>query len=327
MIPIILAVCLAADPTLTIPLSVDTERADKGTVKSGPTLRHTFVLQHTGTTGTIVITGLETGCGCLQKTLTKQTLQPGEKTDLTLDVNTLTQPVGPNVWHATVHYRLDKPGEPAAIPVTNKKSLTVTATLEREISVTPPMIAFSTTGEASQTITVKDQRPNGSLRVSQAVVSSKHLSATIQPDGTVLLLLLGTAPADGKTYSETLTLATPDRDYPDFRIPVTIVKRSASALNVTPDRLAIRLATGETSKSGVVQLRDPSGKPLTIASVTCSHPGITVAFSSGLLPVATVKATVDLAKSETSGSAEVIVTLSTPAGQKLTIPLSWSGKP
>jgi hypothetical protein len=326
MIPILLTVCLAADPTPVIPLSVDAERADKGTVKSGPTLRHTFVLQHTGTTGTIVITGLETGCGCLQKTLAKQTLQPGEKTDLTLDVNTLTQPVGPNTWRATVHYRLDKPGEPEAIPVTDKKTLAVTATLEREISVTPPMIAFSTTGEASQTITVKDQRPDGTLRVTHALTTSKHLSATIQPDGTIHLVLLATAPADGKTYSETLTLATQDRDYPDFRIPVTIVKRSAATLNVTPDRFVIRFATGESSKSGVVQLRDPSGQALAIASATCAQPGVSLTFSQGTLPVATVKATIDLEKAGKTGTAEVVVALSSPAGQSVTIPLSWSGK-
>lgn len=325
MIPIILAFSLTAEPT--IPLSVDAERADKGTVKSGPALRHTFHLHHAGTTGTIVITGIETGCGCLQKTLSKQTMQPGEKTELALDVNTLTQPVGPNTWRVTVHYRLDKPGEPAAIPATEKKSLAIVATLEREIVVTPPMIAFSTTGEASQTITVNDQRPKGTLRVTQAVTTSKHLSTTIQPDGSIQLTLLATAPADGKTYSEMLTLATSDRNYPDFRIPVTIVKRTAATLTVTPDRLAIRLATGETSKSSVVQLRDPAGKALSIASATCSHPGITVSFSPGTLPVATVKATADLGKAGKIGTAEVIVTLSTPAGQTTTIPLSWSGKP
>ena len=39
---LVLALCLAADPT--IPLSVDAERAEKGTVKSGPALKHAFML-------------------------------------------------------------------------------------------------------------------------------------------------------------------------------------------------------------------------------------------------------------------------------------------
>lgn len=323
MIPIILAVCLTADPTPAIPLTVDSERADKGTVKSGPALRHTFQLKHAGQTGTIVITGLETGCGCLHKAISRLTLKPGESAELLLDVNTLTQPVGPNVWRATVQFRF----ETADGPITGTKAVAIAATLEREIDVTPPMIALSTTGEASQIISVKDRRPNGTLRVSQAVTSSKHLSATIRPDGSILLTLLGTAPADGKSYAETLTLATTDRDYPDFRIPVTIVKRAAATLTVTPDQLAIRLATGEASKSGVVQLRDPAGKPISIASATCSHPGVAVAFSPGTLPVATVKATVDLGQAGPRGTADVLVTLSTPAGQMMTIPLSWSGKP
>jgi hypothetical protein len=327
MIPIILTLCLTADPTPGIPLAVEAGRADKGTVKSGPALRHTFSLRHGGSSGTIVIIGIETGCGCLQKSLSRQTLQPGEKAELTLDVNTLTQPVGPNVWQATVLYRLDTPGVPAAGTTIEKKSVAIAATIEREIDVSPPMIAFSTSGEASQIITVQDRRPHGSLRVTQVMASSKHLSATIRTDGTVLLTLLGTAPADGKTTSETLTLATSDRDYPAFRIPVTIIKRPAASLTVTPEQMAIRLATGETSKSGVVQLRDPGGKLISIASATCSHPGITIVFSSGNLPVATVKATVDASRAGMAGMADVAVTLSTPAGQTLTIPLSWSGKP
>jgi len=71
--------------------------------------------------------------------------------------------------------------------------------------------------------------------------------------------------------------------FPDFRIPVTIVKRSAASLNVMPDRMSIRLATGETSKSGVVQLRDPSGQAIALAPPTRPQPGNPVFYNPGAL--------------------------------------------
>src|SRR4051812_27401889 len=71
--------------------------AAKGDVKAGPPLSHTFDLVHNGT-GTVTITKVEAGCGCLRQAIGSKALKPGEKTQLTLEVNTLTQPDGPNRW-------------------------------------------------------------------------------------------------------------------------------------------------------------------------------------------------------------------------------------
>ena len=323
MIAILLSTCLFATAADSIPMSVDRDRVDLGTVKAGPALSAKFQIQHTGTAGTLVITGVQTGCGCLKTSASRLTLTPGESTELSVEINSLTQAEGANSWRIVVHAKLELPGQPQATVGT--RSLVVTAKLEREIVVTPPMIAISTTGEASQTITMTDKRPGSAIKVTQAATTSPHLIAAIQPNGTVTVTLATTAPSDGKTYSEIVTLATADPAYPSFRIPVTVVKRSTAVLSVTPDRLMIRFATGETAKSGVVQLRNPNGTPLTISSATCSHAGISLTHSLGSNPVAALRATVDLSKAGESGEAEAVVTLS--SGQTVSVPLSWIGKP
>ena len=200
MIAILLSTCFfatAADPVPAIPLVVDKERVDLGTVKAGPVLPATFRIKHSGTVGTIVIIGVETGCGCLKTTATKMTLPAGETSDLSVEINSLTQAEGPNSWRFVINFKHEIPGTVQAIVGT--KSLVVTAKLEREIVVTPPMIAFSTSGEASQTIALTDRRPGGDIKVSHATTTSPHLVATIQPNGTIIVSLAATAPADGKT--------------------------------------------------------------------------------------------------------------------------------
>ena len=45
-----------------------------GPVKAGPPVRHTFDLTHRWAAGTLTITGVEAGCGCLRQHLTVGTL-------------------------------------------------------------------------------------------------------------------------------------------------------------------------------------------------------------------------------------------------------------
>ncbi len=66
-------------------------------MKAGPPLVHAFDLRAPGT-GTVTITKVEAGCGCLRQSRSATTLARGQKTTLTLEVNTLhaagrTQPL------------------------------------------------------------------------------------------------------------------------------------------------------------------------------------------------------------------------------------------
>jgi hypothetical protein len=308
------------------PLQCPAPLAAKGEVKGGPPLVHTFELTHRGPAGVLTVTKVEAGCGCLRRALTTGVLQPGETTKLTLEVNTLTQPDGPNRWQATVGYSLDVPGNPAANQ-TGEVLLVVAANLSREVTITPPQVGFSTTGEAKQTIIVTDRRAKP-LTVVKAASTSPHLTAEVGPAAAgqgqrVALRLSADAPAGHR--DETVVLLTDDPAYPEFRVPVRVLKRAPGAVTATPVEVAVRFAAGQDEVSALVQLRAPDGKPVRIASAESDFPAVAVKASTGTGPVAAVRVTVGGAAAAQPGGCRVRVKLAEPAGQEVVIPVSWTG--
>lgn len=326
---IVLSGLLVGQPPAAVPAGFHSPAptAAKGDVKAGPPLAHTFDLIHAGA-GTATITKVEGGCGCLRQTLGANVLQPGEKTKLTLEVNTLTQPDGPNRWQVGVSYKVESPGVPA---VTGEVLLQITATLSREFSVSPPQVAFSTAGEASQTLVVTDRRAKP-LTVTKASSSSPHLTvdvAAASPAATgrtqsVVVKLAGNAPAGHR--DEAVILYTDDPACPELRIPVRVLKRVPSAVTATPDAVNLRLAAGQTEASMLVQLRSPDGKAVTIAGAECDMPGVLVKCSGGSNPVATVRITLPEAVAAQAGRCTVRVRLSESGGE-VAIPVSWAARP
>jgi hypothetical protein len=299
--------------------------AVKGDLKAGPPLVHAFDLANP-TAGTVTITKVEASCGCLRQSLGAAAIPPGGKTTLTLEVNTLTQPDGPNRWQVLVSYKAEVPGAPAR---TGVLLLQITATLSRDVSVSPPQLAFSTAGEASQTVTLTDRRAKP-LTVLKAASSSPHLVAEVAPAAggaggrsqAVAVKLAAGAPAGHR--DEVVVLYTDDPAYPELRLPVRVLKRAAGAVAATPAAVAVRLAAGQAEGSALVQLRSPDGKPVAVAGAESDMPGVGVKWSGGSGPVATVRVTVPAAVAAKSGRCTVRVRLSAPGGE-VSIPVSWSG--
>ena len=299
--------------------------AAKGDAKGGPPLAHTFELTHRAAAGPLTVTKIETGCGCVNQAITAHTLNPGETAKLTVEVNTLTQPDGPNRWQVQVHYRHDPPGVPNGpppVPQTGVVPLTITATLTREVSVSPPQVAFSCAGEASQVLTVTDRRATP-LTVTKAVGTAPYLTAEVAPakDGaqTVTLKLAADAPVGHR--DETLVLYTTDPAYRELRVPVRVLKRAPGGVSATPADLSVRFATGQAEASALVQLRSADGKSLRVEKAESDTPGVAVKWSQGATPVAALRVTVGAAK---SGNARVKVTFAEPAGHELIVPVSWT---
>jgi hypothetical protein len=323
----------AGDPPAG-PLHCPAPLAARGDAKGGPPLAHTFELAHRGPHGTLTITGVEAGCGCLRQTLTAGVLRPGETARLTLEVNTLTQPDGPNRWQAVVRYKLDPPAAPGSAPPAPQPGelpLTITATLAREVAVTPPQVGFSCTGEATQVLTVTDRRAKP-LAVVRAASSSPHLTAAVGPrEGgpgkpttqSVTLKLSADAPVGHR--DEAVVLVTDDPEYPELRVPVRVLKRPAGGVTAAPAEVAVRLAAGQDEVSTLVQLRAADAKPVGVAGAESDHPGVAVKWSPGVGPLAAVRVTVTAAAGA-DGRCTVRVRLAEPAGQEVAIPVMWSGK-
>jgi hypothetical protein len=305
------------------PLHCPAPVAAKGAVRGGPALAHTFELSHRGAAGTVTITAVEAGCGCLRQALGAGVLRPGEATNLTLEVNTLTQPDGPNRWQVVVGYRVDVPGEQ---PRPGELLLQITADLSREVAVSPPQLAFSTAGAAAQTLTLTDSRASP-LRVVKAAASSPHLTTEIGPAGkpgtqTVTVRVAADAPVGHR--DEVVVLLTDDPAYPELRVPVRVLKRAAGAVTAAPEAVVLRLPAGETEASALVQLRSPDGKPVAVSGVEADHPAVTARWSPGSGPVATVRVTATTSPANRTGTAKVRVKLAEPAGQEVVVPVSWS---
>jgi hypothetical protein len=321
----LLALLAAAPAQPVAPLQCPAAVVARGDVKAGPPLTHTFELAHRGGPGAVTITKVEAGCGCVRRGLSAEALQPGETARLAVEINTLTQPDGPNRWQLVVGYRHDTP----AGPQTGELVLALTANLSREVVVSPPQVAFSTATGATQTITVTDTRPNP-FTVTRVTTTSPHLTATpaapaAGPDGVrrqaIVLTLAADAPLG--TREETVVLHTGDPAYPELRIPVRVVKRAASGLVVTPDAVALRLAAGGPEVSALVQLRSPDGTPVRVLHVASDSPEVTARWPDAAAPVTAIRVTVSATR---PGETRLRVRLADrPPGEELVVPVSWTG--
>ncbi|HEX4610268.1 MAG TPA: hypothetical protein VH092_18905 [Urbifossiella sp.] len=322
-----LFVLLAAGPAQPppVPLHCPTPVVARGEVKAGPPLAQAFELAHRAPAGALTITKIEAGCGCVRRGLSAEVLQPGETARLALEINTLTQPDGPNRWQVAVGYRLEAPGGP---PQTGELLLTLTATLSREVVISPPQVGFSTTGTATQVLTVTDNRPMP-LTITRAVASSPHLSAAVAPaaagpDGvrrqTVTINLAAAAPAGHR--EETVVLQTDDPAYPEFRIPIRVLKRAAGGLVVTPESVAVRLVPGTPEVSALVQLRNADGTPVRVLHVQSESPEVTARWPEAAAPVTAIRVMISATR---AGETRLRVRLAEPPGQELIIPVIWTG--
>jgi hypothetical protein len=317
---IISLVAIGLGQPLTAPLQCRVPVAAKGDIKGGPPLVHTFELTHRGS-GMLTITKLEAGCGCIRRTLSQAALKPGETAKLTVEINTLTQPDGPNRWPVVVGYA-------TADGVRGELALAVGATISRQVIVNPPQIAFSTSGEATQAIAVTDRRRKG-LTIVKAVSSSPHLTAAIgkgelQANGnrtqSIALRLAAATPAGHR--DEMLVLQTDDPEYPEFRVPVRVLKKAAGAVSAAPEAVAVRFAAGQDAVSTLVQLRAPDGKKVRIAAAESDAASVTVKYSSAAAAVATVR--ISVGSSAKDGSGFVKLHLAEPKEQVVLVPVSWS---
>lgn len=325
MLPIIAALVLGVTPA--DPLSSPTPAADRGEVRTGPPLTHTYEVVHTGSTP-VTITSVESTCGCLKPTVSKTTLQPGERAAVTITVNTLTQPPGANTWRTTVRYRVVT-ATPSVLPDA-ELDLKLTANLIREVSVTPPSLAISTSAEATQTLTVTDVRATP-LTVLGATTTSPRLTAAVRAATTAngvrsqAIDLTVTAAYPPGQADETVVLRTNDPGCPELRVPVRVTKRTAADVIAAPEQPEVRFARGQAEASVLIQVRRPDGKAIRIAKVECEHAAVRGRWPEDAAAVASVRLSVDAAKANgRSGEATVKVILADPPGKEMLIPLKWS---
>ena len=312
--------CLAAFlvPTLVqAQLSCSQSVHSAGSVKGGTVLTHTFTLENTGREP-LEILGVRTGCGCVRSEPAKRKLQPGEKTTLPIEVQSVTQPAGDNLWGADVRYRTETGKE-------DTLSLRLKATIVPEVHLTPAKLVLHTTALARHPFLLTERRAEP-LALTALRTTSPHVKAEAgkpirQGNGWVREIRLVVAPTCPPGRHECmLALSSSDAQFPELRAPFVVDKKDESAVFARPAEHEWLAIGTDSLPARLTLLHTDSNQPITIDAVRCSHPAFKATWASGSR--GTVRFVVDRDKVPAEGVEAVAeVKISAPQASTLKIPL------
>jgi hypothetical protein len=277
-----LAMLLGIAAPLRADLHFPLTEAKLGNAYSGRPLMQRFTFTNEGP-AVVSIQRLSASCGCMTPRLDKLIYQPGESGSFVLEVNTLTQPVGSNLWHVDVTYTNgDQP---------RQKELLLRANLHREINVEPAKLALSSTGPISHDIRISDSRPLP-LHITLAQTSSPHLATQVikEPDGRsyrIHLTVKESLPVG--RHEEMLAIITDDPGYPELRVPVTINKRPRTGVSATPASVTLTIPHGQPASSRVVLLRGENEQEVEVDRIETDNPALTYRWAAGPGKMATLR--------------------------------------
>jgi hypothetical protein len=304
-------------------LRSDAPQVSLGEVKAGRPLSYRFTFVNRGS-DVVQITAVQPSCGCLQPQLGERRLQPGGTGVLVLGVNTLTAPAGPNAWRVQILY--------SAGGRADELTLTLRATVVSEITVQPAALVLQTENSLSHEVTLTDARQTPisvtELRTTapllRASLRESHLDETSRK---VLTVKLDVEPGfpEGR-HDETLQIFTSDPEYPELRVPVTVVKQTRSAVHATPPEVTIQ-ATAGPLPSRVVLLRGSDDLDVEVDRVEADDPAVFCTRAKGPGNMATLRVKIDGSRVGADGLHTAIhVYLARPKGEQVTIPVHCSAR-
>lgn len=321
--------CGAAPETPTpapVPASavaVTPANIDCGRVRAGTPLSRTFRVTNDGKAA-IDVVEVAPGCGCLRVALAGRVVLPGESAELTVEINTLSQPVGRNTWRLRVETSEAIDGELRSV----HHELALKAEVVREVAVDPVSVGLSTTGEIDQIVTIVDSRAKPLVPTS-ASTALPHFRCEVLPRGAndrpgetrVRLVVPESCPVGA--HSDTLTIRTGDPDYPEIRVPVQVTRRGRSGIEAVPETATLRFASSQTHAVAIVRLRDVEEKAVKIATVMCETAGIVCKAVAGPGPMMTLKITGEAARLPKDGSGVLVVTFDDERKTVRKIAVEW----
>ncbi len=293
---------------------------NKGKCKAGVVLSHTFELTNVGQES-LVIRRVDSACGCIKLAVGARELRRGEKTVLSVEIATLTQPEGPQRWPIRVYYQSpsdDKAGQEYSL------DLMIQAHIIREIDIQPSRLVISTRGPTKHTITIMDHRPK-TLMIRQISSASPFVTASIQNHSQSryeINLQVHDHLPEGE-HDGSLSIWTDDPEYREIRIPVLILRQPNKQVAWTPDEVIFHLQPSQVS-SQLVQIRSLTTEPVRIASAVSDHPAVQVKFPQESSRITTVRISISPATLSNSGTALLRLQLSEPRAETLLLPIRWT---
>ena len=307
------------------PLRANEPICDRGDVKAGARLLQTFVIVNRGAR-TIEITAVNAGCGCMKPQLSKKKLASGDTAEVVVEINTLSQPSGANVWKTSLRYQYAAvDGEIAA----SELELLIKAKIVREIDVEPIALSFTIDREMTDDMTLIDRRSKP-LTITDARCTSKHVKAQVSAISTsgqgqrvqrVHVTVLDSCPPGH--FADQIDLITDDEEYRELHIPLTVTRKAPGQVCAAPEQIDIRFAKGQKFASGLVRLRAPDEAPIAIERIEADNAAIRTKWAAAPSGIVTVRLGVDVTDAPTSGLGSVKVHIKAPKPQILVIPVTW----
>jgi Protein of unknown function (DUF1573) len=302
-------------------LSFTEPTASAGSVYTGVPLTHRFEFQNVSPYA-IRITGVHTHCGCTTSKLTKLIYQPGERGALDLDVQTLTQPAGPQSFSAHVEFEVQGAQREAEVALK--------ADLISELMLDPAKLVVPADHVDQHPFTLRETRP-ASLQIIDASTSSPHVKVRMtepkkdEKGGWTRSLYLVVEPelAAG-THEARLDLYTTDPKYGHLQAPFVLVKKSADQVSFSPRELDISGPPGRPLPSRVIVLRTSSEAKMQIDSIAGDHPAITARWAANAEGVVAVRVQLDPARlTQPSFDSAIHIHLTQPQTQTITVPVHF----
>jgi uncharacterized protein DUF1573 len=239
-----------------------------GTAPSGPPVNHVFKIRNAGT-GTLTIDGVTTSCGCTAAKPTKNSLGPGEESDIAVTFDTISEK-GPSTRTITVVTN---------DPKQRQLALTLKGDLRAQVEAAPPFVAFGIVKhgvEKTSRVTIADLVNDKELHVGPITNSSANVKVSQEPrtDG-----------KPGAMLSVTLLKSMPVGPFDDTikvstgRAPLIIAVYGTVTgdLTVSPAQVSFGIVPHHQSALRIVRLSNAGGQAINVLGVTSSNQSVTAA--------------------------------------------------
>ena len=291
---------------------------DFGTVLNAVPVAHVFKLHNAGT-GTLIIGGMQTSCGCTAAKPTRNDLAPGEDSDIAVSFDTRFDK-GPATRTITVFTN-----DPAAKQIV----LTIKGDVRVQVEAAPAQVAFGDvkhgTDQTRQVtlndlVAGQDPKVKQDFKVQSVTNASPNIKVTAAPrtDGkagaALTVTLLKTMPIGA--FDDTIKVAT-------SRAPVdiTVFGTVQGDLTVKPAQVSFGVVPHHQGTLRFVRLVNAGVRPVKVTGVTSSNSSV----SATVEPVAAgkeYKITLALRRNTPDGAlrGQVAITTDDPQQQTLSLP-------
>ena len=212
-------------------------------------------------------------------------------------------------------------------------TLTLTANVRADLSLEPSALVVETAGAVDRTITLTDRRQAAmSVKVETTCpqVRASVNTPTPPPDpsprvgeggGGHMRSIWRRQPTCPRAGTTRRYVSTSDPEYPDLKLPFTIVKHGRQHVSATP--AAVELTAASPSRLVLLRGGKGDGDEVEIGGVDADA-AVRCEWTPGPRPTAAVRLRLDAAKLPADGVKTVVhVHLIDPAEQTVDVPVTW----